>query len=69
MVELPQGVKVLASWSSRGGKYNVVAYRHSDGTYGFRTESSGGSGYSTESEVLKRAELEASFMPSKMVRH
>ena len=66
-------MNVLARWESLKGKYWVIAFQNEDGSYGFKSGqyqigTSGGSGYSSESEVIKRAELESTFQPSKMKR-
>ena len=59
---------VLARWESLRGKHWVFAFQLPDGSFGFRADGAGGSGYATADEAIKRAELEASFYSVKMRR-
>lgn len=59
---------VNARWESRGQKYWVEVRTEDDGTFSFRAPGSGGIGYPTLEDALKRGELETTFMPSKMKR-
>ncbi len=59
-------MRILARWESLRGKHWVEAIVHDDGTYGFRADGAGGSGYRTAEEAIARAEREASFYSVKM---
>ena len=58
--------KTLARWESKRGKHWVTVVQYDDGSYGFRSNGSGGSGYLTLTDATKRAELEYTFQPAKM---
>ena len=60
--------QVIARWKSLRGGYYVEAYRNDDGTFSFKANGSGGHGYLTAEDAIRRAELESSFMPSAMKR-
>ena len=60
--------KTLARWESARSKYWVTVVQYDDGSFGFRSSGAGGSGYTSEAEATKRAELECTFQPSKMMR-
>ena len=59
---------VLAKWESAKGKYWVSVVIYCDGSFGFRSNGAGGSGYLSLEQAMKRAELECTFQPSKMKR-
>jgi hypothetical protein len=63
-----RAMEVLARWESLRRKHFVEAVRLDDGRFGFRADASGGSGYATAEEAIKRAELEASFYNVRMRR-
>jgi hypothetical protein len=61
-------METLARWESRGKRYWVEVRRNDDGSLNFRSDNSGGSGYPTVEDAIRRAELECTFQPSRMTR-
>lgn len=61
-------MKILARWQSLRGKHWIEAVQCDDGSFGFRADGAGGSGYKSAEEAIDRANLEASFYSVQMKR-